>query len=106
MSKRASATRITKMLSLLYAGNATFEQLGAASGMAKPTVSAWVRELQRERLIYVNAWHADARGFMTIAAFSWGPGQADMRRPSMSGAERNRLYRERLKDATVVVETN
>ena len=48
--------------------------LTRVSGLAKPTVTRFIRELQGAKMVHVGNWARDARGYPTIEEYRWGNG--------------------------------
>lgn len=98
---RVGPTAISSLIAALAFGAHTFDQLSSATGLPTRSVSAWVDALRQAKLVHVAKWLPDSRGYFTIAAFIWGPNELDATKPTMTGTERNRAWRQRQKDAEV-----
>lgn len=48
--------------------------LSLMTGLAKPTVTRFIRELQVAKMVHVGNWARDARGYPTIEEYRWGKG--------------------------------
>lgn len=72
------------------------DDLVRISGLAKPVVARYVRELRNAepRMIHIGGWARDARGYPTIECYSWG-NQPDVLCPKKyaDDAERMRVSR-------------
>ena len=52
----------------------SLDTLCKVSGLAKPTVTRFVRQLQAANLVHRGGWFADARGYPTIELYKFGAG--------------------------------
>lgn len=83
-----------RMQQAMQNGACSLDELVAISGLSKPVVTKYVRELQALQMVHVAGWADDARGYPTIRKYSWGQ-QFDAPCPKKynNDAERMRLAR-------------
>lgn len=97
LRKHGTARAMATMVSSMLLSSWGYAELAAFTGMKPNTVSAWIRELKRAGLVYIARWENDQRGYPTIACYAWGPGKHDCKKPTLTAAERARLFRLRQK---------
>jgi len=73
------------------------EQLQFVTASSEGTVGEWIKTFRAFGLVHVADWLPDARGYRTVPAYRFAPGQADMPSPAKSSTERVREYRKRQK---------
>lgn len=84
----------TRMQMALHTKPHSLVDLVAVSGLAKPTVTRYIKEMQVVSLVHVGGWARDARGYPTIRQFSWGNRpDAECPKNERSGADRMRALR-------------
>lgn len=79
MSVKRSPTRktitpvaATRLQTALGLAPQSLEDLVAVSGLSKPTVTRYVKELCEAKMAHVSGWARDARDYPTIRQFSAG----------------------------------
>lgn len=82
--KRVIAQRQAAMLLALTKGACTYQHLMQISGLSERPIADWLKELRSARLVHVCGWGTDVTGYPTVAQFAWGPGRANVTRPSFS----------------------
>lgn len=95
MSKQKSA--VAQMIVAMRSEPTSIETLMVLSGMSESAVAGWVKTLRAYKLVRIGDWFTDARGYHTIPAYHWAPGQPDVHCPTKSSTERVREWRERQK---------
>ena len=75
----------------------TARELHAEVGVHLVTASEWLRALKKENVLYIAGWLTDSLGRDTTPVYGLGPG-LDIPRRSMTQAERQRRYRQRMKE--------
>lgn len=88
---------VTALLQGLTAQPASLEELVFISQMSASTVTKWLKTWRDSKLVYVATWDADARGYMTIPRYQWGPGREDVPAPSKPTSQRVAEWRARKK---------
>ncbi|MDP2263253.1 MAG: hypothetical protein Q8K24_08855 [Hydrogenophaga sp.] len=96
--RRVTARATAQLINLLIAGRHSREGLAQASGLAQPTVAAWLREFRHAGLVRLCDWERDSRGYPTIDLFCWAPGEADAVKPMLTAAQRQARRRAALKE--------
>ena len=72
--KTLTPVNTVQMQLAMVSGPQSLSDLSLISGLAKPTVTRFVRELQAVKMVHVGSWARDARGYPTIEQYTWGPG--------------------------------
>lgn len=72
--KMLTPTNTVQMQLAMMSTPQSLKDLSLASGLAMPTVTRFVRELQSLKAVHVGDWARDARGYPTIEQYTWGPG--------------------------------
>ena len=70
----------------------SLNDLVKVSGLSKPVVTRYVRELQSAGMVFVGDWDRDSRGYPTIEKYRWGKGE-DVPCPYKHASEAERLRR-------------
>lgn len=65
-----------------------------ATGVHETTAARLVHALHKERVVHITGWVEDTLGRDQTPVFTFGEG-ADVPRKKLTGAERNRNYRDR-----------
>lgn len=78
--KRLTPSHTVRMQLAMQLAPQSLTDLVAASGLSKPVVTRFVRDLQASQLAHVGDWGRDARGYPTIEKYSFGAG-ADLACP-------------------------
>lgn len=96
MTSRKTLTPVStaKMQQALEHSPRSLDDLVKVSGLSKPLVTRYVRELQAAGLVHVGGWARDVRGYPTIECYRWGR-QPDVPCPRKysNDAERMRIAR-------------
>lgn len=87
---------VGQMIVSMTSAPSSVKDLAFLMGTTEETVSAWIKTFQSFKLAYRSAWLPDARGYLTIPAYSWGQGD-DVPSPAKSSTERVREFRKRQK---------
>lgn len=87
---------VAQMIVAMSQQPASTESLAFLMGTTEDTVSAWIKTFRAFKLIHRAAWLPDARGYLTVPAYTWGQGD-DVPSPAKSSTERVREYRKRQK---------
>lgn len=74
----------------------TVADIAAATGVHETTASRLVHALHKEGVTHITGWVEDTLGRDQTPVFTFGAG-ADAPRKKLTGAERNRNYRDRLR---------
>lgn len=61
-----------KMQTAMQTLPCSLDALVLVTGLAKPVVTRYVKELVQSKLVHVAAWDRDSRGYPTIRQFKWG----------------------------------
>ena len=72
--KMLTPTNTVRMQSAMAVKPQSLKDLTLVSGLAMPTVTRFVRELQTAKMVHVGGWGRDARDYPTIEQYSWGQG--------------------------------
>lgn len=92
--KMLTPVAATRMQMALQTKPQSLDDLVVVSGLAKPTVTRYIKEMQVVALVHVGGWARDTRGYPTIRQFSWGAlPDADCPKNARSGADRMRALR-------------
>jgi len=80
----------------------TYDELVASSGLKKPTIAAWVKQMRAAKCVYVYDWAADKNGALRVPVFCWG-NYEDAPRPGQrrTSAERMAALRAARKEGGV-----
>ena len=70
--KTLTPTNTLQMQTALRAKPHSLDDLTAVAGLAKGTVTRFVRELQAGRMVHIAAWGRDTRGYPTIKKYAMG----------------------------------
>lgn len=99
--KRMTLIAAGKMQRAMELKPRSLTDLVKVSGLSKPMVTKYVRDLQAETLVHVGDWANDRRGYPTIKKYSWGKGvDAPCPRKTITPAERMRVLRASRKETT------
>lgn len=92
--KMLTPVAVLRMSSAMELDPQSLDDLVAVSGLAKPTVTRFVKSLTEAKMAHVGAWARDARGYPTIRRYSMGSAP-DAACPLMykNDAERMRVTR-------------
>lgn len=72
--KTLTPTNTVQMQLAMISKPQSLLDLVGISGLAKPTVTRFIRELQGAKMVHVGGWARDARGYPTIEQYRWGDG--------------------------------
>lgn len=72
--KTLTPTNTVRMQMAMTVRPHSLDDLVAVAGLAKPTVTRFVRELQANSMVHVAGWARDSRGYPTIQQYGWGLG--------------------------------
>ena len=99
MTRRNQETTET-MRQALIASPHTYDDLCAVSGLSKPAVARWIKQLRDVGLVHVASYATDVRGRLFVPCFGWGQ-KADRVRPGQqrTAADRMRDMRQRRRAA-------
>ena len=50
----------------------SLDELVAVTGLAKPVVTRYVKQLADSKLVHIGDWARDSRGYPTVRQFRWG----------------------------------
>lgn len=92
--KMLSPVASQRMSAAMGVAPQTLDDLVAVSGLAKQTVTRFVKELTDAKMAHVGGWDRDCRGYPTIRKYSIGAGP-DVACPVLykNNAERMRIKR-------------
>ena len=97
---KVNAMSYAKLLSLLWDGGYTLQELAEETGLHVLTVSDYTKALYKEKMAHIAGWAPDARGRICCRVYKLGPGK-DAKRQPLTKAERQAKRREKLKAAKV-----
>lgn len=89
-------TMYALMLKMLLKEPQSLDTLEQETGLSRTTLYRMFSALRRHKVVHVYDWEPDSRGRDAHAVYKLGPGK-DKPKYKLSGAERTRRYRERLK---------
>lgn len=95
---KVNAMSQAQLIKLLLDGTHTCYELAEATGLHYVTVLHYCRELHKVGAAHIHMWEKCPRGRDLLKVYKLGPGK-DAKRRTMSAADRQRRYRERLKQA-------
>lgn len=74
----------------------SLDELVVISGLAKPVVTRYVRELHEaeQKMIHIADWGKDVRGYATIRKFGWG-NKPDKSKPLKWASAAERMFAKR-----------
>ena len=94
---KINAVLFAKMMKMLTAEDgATWTQIANATGLHRNTVGNYVREMYKQRVVYVCGWERDGRASYSIRVFKLGS-ERDVKRPVQTRAEIARRYKTKRK---------
>lgn len=70
--KTLTPVAATRMQQALTVKPHSLDDLVAVSGLAKPTVTRYIKDLADAELVHVGGWARDPRDYPTIRQFAWG----------------------------------
>lgn len=79
-----------KMMVALHSSALTYDELVTLSGLSKPVVSRWVKNMRDAKTVHVAEWRDDTRGRKFVPAFVWGDGD-DVARPGAAQTPAQRM---------------
>lgn len=74
----------------------SLDALEEETGLSRSTLYRMFKTLRKHKVVHISDWEQDTRGRDAIAVYKLGAGR-DKSKYKISGAERTRRYRERLK---------
>jgi hypothetical protein len=80
-------------LRALVDGPCTRAELSTLTGLGSTSVADYIRQLRKQKLIYVAEKTYDARGNRTLEVFAWGPDKPDKQIKPKSPRVRTAEYR-------------
>lgn len=92
-----NALTVAKLLRMLIDENHTVQELADGTGLRPPTVGKFVRALIKENIVHIGAWEQDRYGRDTKHVYFFGPGKPAKRKKKTTSAERDAVYRARIK---------
>lgn len=95
---RINALSFALMVRSLCDGPKTLHQVAEATGLHVWTVRQYVKALHKQEVIHIKGWIPDSMDRDVTAIYAWGMG-IDMPRRCMTGAEKQRKRRQRLREA-------
>lgn len=104
--KMLTPTNTVRMQAAMMVKPQSLSDLVVVSGLARPTVTRFVRELQASELVHVGGWERDARGYPTIEQYLWGKGvDTPCPRKSETSTVRMKALRAKRKAAPIIKST-
>ena len=88
------------LIKLMLEGTYTCAELAEQTGLHYVTVLHYTRELHRAGAAHICMWEKDARGRDLLKVYKIGAG-VDAKRKRMTSAERQKRYRDRMKQGLV-----
>lgn len=100
-TRRRRAVRINailqaRMVKMLLYESVSAHDIAEETGLHVTTVSRYLRELHRAKVIHVIDWEKDSRGRDVTAVWRLGRNKPDKPRHRMTQAERQAAYRARM----------
>jgi len=92
--KMLTPTAMAKMQAGMERKPRSLNDLVKISGLSKPVVTRYIRELQGVPLVHVGDWDKDPRGYPTIAKYKWGAG-ANVPCPKKHASDAERMRKAR-----------
>lgn len=92
-----NALTVAKLLRMLIDENHTRQELADGTGLRPPTVGKFVRALIKENIVHIGAWEQDRYGRDVTHVYFFGPGKTAKRKKRTTSAERDAVYRARIK---------
>jgi predicted ArsR family transcriptional regulator len=96
---RTAQKRMTHTIALILQSAMTerpcsYDDLAGISGLSKPTVTRWLKQLHAAGGVHIAAWGYDRTGRLFVALWAWGRG-VDRPRPGQqrTAAERMKSLR-------------
>ncbi len=93
---RVSHRIMAKTMQMLLKGTVTAHQLSTHTGVHLVTAQGWLRALHFDKVLYICGWEQDSLGRDATPVYRLGS-DTDQKRFSLTRAETQRRYRERLK---------
>lgn len=93
---RINAMSQAQLMKLLLDGQYSVKEMAGMTGLHYVTVLQYTKELHKAGVAHISKWNKDGNGRDSIKIYKIGS-EADAKRKSMTAAERQRKYRERLK---------
>lgn len=102
MTNEVRAARINHIvmgqtLALLKAGPVTAQTVASKTGVHLVTAQDWLRELRKQRVVFVSGWLPDSLGRDAIPVYEFG-NEVDEPKRVLSRAEISKRYRQRRKE--------
>lgn len=72
--KVLDAVNSARMQQALTLEPQSLDDLVLISGLAKPAVTRYIKQLHAEGMVHIEAWGKDPRGYPTIRLYVWGQG--------------------------------
>lgn len=92
-----NALTVAKLLRMLIDENHTRQELADGTGLRPPTLGKFLRALIKEGVIHIGAWEQDKYGRDVTHVYFFGPGKPAKRKKKTTSAERDAVYRARIK---------
>lgn len=92
-----NALTVAKLLRMLIDENHTRQELADGTGLRPPTLGKFLRALIKEQVIHIGAWEQDKYGRDVAHVYFFGPGKTAKRKKRTTSAERDAVYRARIK---------
>ena len=96
---------VSKMMAHLFEGGAGLYELADHSGLCLHTVRAYIRQMRKERVVYICGWDEDSAGRATIPTYCIGRQPDAKRLAPQSRAEAARKWRARRKQRDMIQAT-
>lgn len=93
---RTGHIAVAKMMSSLFDGGASLADIVEHSGLCIHTVRGYIRQLRKERVVYISSWDEDDIGRATVPTYAIGR-KPDAKRIPRSRAQTAKQWRERRK---------
>lgn len=94
---RVNAMAVSTMVSALYEGAYTADDLSCMSGLSLQTVRHYLKALYKAKAIYIADWTEDKRGVRSVRAFAIG-NSPDAKKPRpITSKEACAKYRAKMK---------
>ena len=98
---KMNAVLTIRVIKLLFYNEMTAHDVAEETGLHLVTVSRYIREMHKQKMAHIVAWEKDSKGRDVTAVWKFGRG-ADKPRSVISAAERQRAYKQRLKQKEII----
>lgn len=86
-----------QLIKLMMQGTHSVKEMADLTGLHYVTVLNYTKELHKAGVTHISTWRKDTAGRDALKIYKMGSGE-DAKKTSMTAGERQRKYRERLKN--------